>query len=127
LFEIPRTIAVPKTKKIKLSARFLSKKLGATIINCGTMRTISQELMMYLAEPRLPADADVNLLSFWKSKRTVYPKLAYAARIFLAVPAAKVSTERSFSMLLLKRHSLDPETLATAYSDVPGRRTPTRR
>jgi hypothetical protein len=113
--EIPRTIAAPKTKKMKLSARFLSKHLG--INNCGTVKTISQEFMMCLAEPRLPTDADASLLSFWKSKKTTYPKLADAARIFLAVPATSVSTERSFSIarsiLSLKRHSLDPETLAT--------------
>jgi hypothetical protein len=115
--EIPKTIASPKTKKMKLSTRFLSKQLGTTINNCGTVKTISQEFMVYLAEPRLPADADVNLLSFWKSKKTTCPKLADAARIFLAVPATSVSTERSFSIarsiLSLKRHSLDPETLAT--------------
>jgi hypothetical protein len=102
---------------MKLSARCLSKQLDATINNCGTVRAISQEFMMCLAEPRLPADVDMNLLSFWKSKGTTYPKLADTARIFLAGPATSLRTERSFGIIRnipsLKRHSLDREILAT--------------
>jgi hypothetical protein len=89
--EIPRSIGAPMTKKMKLSVRFLSRQLGNSINYYGIMRINSQEFMMYLAEPRLPADSDVDMPSFLKSKRATYRKLVPLAKI-LAVPATRVRT-----------------------------------
>jgi hypothetical protein len=55
------------------------------------------------------------LFSWWRLHRDEFPRMAAAARDFLAIPAAEVAVERLFSrgrdLLGLRRHSLSGETM----------------
>ena len=55
------------------------------------------------------------LFSWWRMHKDEYPRMAAAARDYLAIPAAEVSVERLFSrgrdLLGLRRHSLKGETM----------------
>jgi hypothetical protein len=69
------------------------------------------ELEKYLAEPvRLPCP-----LSWWKLHQWKFQRLSKLARIYLAVPATSIPSERTFSTagqtVTKLRSSLDPETV----------------
>lgn len=55
------------------------------------------------------------LLSWWRSHGDEYPRMAVAARDYLAIPASEVSVERLFNnggdLVGLRRHSLGAETM----------------
>jgi hypothetical protein len=55
------------------------------------------------------------LFSWWRMHRDEYPRMAAAARDYLAIPAAEVAVERLFSrgrdLLGVRRHSLNAETM----------------
>ena len=61
-------------------------------------------------------ESDSNwLFSWWKAHAGEYPRMAAAARDYLAIPAAEVSVERLFSsgrdLLGLRRQSMSSETM----------------
>ena len=55
------------------------------------------------------------LFDWWKAHKNEYPRMAVAARDYLAIPASEVSCERLFSagrdMIGLRRHSLKASTM----------------
>lgn len=71
------------------------------------------ELAAYLAEER--EDPETDVLAYWESKRSKWPRLTAMARDVLAVTASSASSERSFSvgrdLLGLARFRLMPETM----------------
>ena len=55
---------------------------------------VSQQMRLYLKEPRIPRDKD-PLLN-WKDNAAKYPLLIGAARKYLAIPASSAPSERVF-------------------------------
>jgi hypothetical protein len=62
-----------------------------------------------------PTNDDSSLLSWWRTHRDEYPRMAAAARDYLAIPASSVAVERLFNsgrdMLGVRRNSLSAETM----------------
>jgi hypothetical protein len=74
----------------------------------------------YFEEGTVTVDESITkeegwLFSWWNTHKDEYPRMAAAARDYLAIPAAEVSVERLFSRardpLGLRRHSLNGETM----------------
>jgi hypothetical protein len=66
--------------------------------------------------PGLPVIQDKEwLFSWWRNHCHEYPRVASAARDYLAIPASEVAVERLFNsgrdLLGLRRHSLHGETM----------------
>ena len=81
--------------------------------NMKRRRMEESELWRYLAAPT--ADADVDILQWWKFHAREYPCLARIARDYLAAPATSVPAERVFSdgadLITKKRGSLSEDTI----------------
>jgi hypothetical protein len=95
-----------------LEARLLSK-----IREPSTSRS---DIDRYFSNPiaQIPEDSirDPNwLFKWWKIHKDEYPRMASAARDYLAIPASEVSVERVFStgrdMIGIRRYSLSPSTM----------------
>jgi hypothetical protein len=56
---------------------------------------LSKELDSYLAEPN--EEETSNPLSWWCSHQSQYPSVAAVAKVYLAIPATSVPSERVFS------------------------------
>lgn len=56
---------------------------------------LKQEIIMYLQEKH---DILANPYTYWKTKKTILPKLAVMARIYLAPPPGSAPSERIFSL-----------------------------
>ncbi|KAK1366638.1 hypothetical protein POM88_042199 [Heracleum sosnowskyi] len=56
------------------------------------------KLDLYLEEPRLNRDEELNILDFWGKNETKYGELSYMARDILSVPLTTVASESSFSI-----------------------------
>lgn len=71
------------------------------------------QLDLYLDEPRMERNVELDILSFWKVNQFRYPELALLARDLLAVPISTVASESSFSIggriLNEDRSALKPE------------------
>ncbi|CAE6497264.1 unnamed protein product [Rhizoctonia solani] len=76
-------------------------------------RSVSQELMDYLAESTI-SDAQ-SPLTWWQANASRFPRLAAMARDFLCIPGTSVSVERVLSIgrdvISLRRASLSAETI----------------
>ena len=81
----------------------------------STIEYQKSELDLYLDEPRMARNADLDILSFWKSNQFRYPALASIACDILAVPVSTVASEATFSVggrvLDSFRSSLKPKTV----------------
>lgn len=82
-------------------------------LNKRQRTTKMDELSCYLASPR--AEIDTDVLSWWKTNASVYPRLSEMARDYLAIPATGAPVERMFSIgtdvVRPKRASLNPDTI----------------
>ena len=56
------------------------------------------ELQLYLDEPKLKRDTDVDVLDFWKTNQGRYPTLSSMARDILVVPILTTASEASYSV-----------------------------
>jgi hypothetical protein len=76
------------------------------------------ELERYLSAPT--ADANTNILEWWRLNAKTYPCLARIARDYLAIPATSVPAERVFSggadLITKKRGSLNEDTIQACVS-----------
>lgn len=78
------------------------------------MRTTQKtELELYLDEPRLDRNVNLDILTYWKAHQYRYPLLAKLVRDVLTVPITTVASESVFSIgnrvLDQYRSSLSPE------------------
>jgi hypothetical protein len=72
----------------------------------------------YFSLPHVNEDntEDTNwLYNWWRVNRADYPRMAAAARDYLAIPASEVSVERQFSkgrdVIGIRRHSMTADTM----------------
>lgn len=72
----------------------------------------------YFSLPHVNEDntEDTNwLYNWWRVNRADYPRMAAAARDYLAIPASEVSVERLFSkgrdVIGIRRHSMTADTM----------------
>jgi len=95
-----------------LEARLLAKIQRST--------SLESDIDRYFDHPLAQIDEGVTddknwLFDWWKAHKTEYPRMAAAARDYLAIPASEVSCERLFStgrdMIGLRRHSLKASTM----------------
>lgn len=56
------------------------------------------QLELYLNEPKMPRNMNLDILAFWKSNECQYPDLAAVARDILSIPVSIVTSEASFSI-----------------------------
>ena len=100
------------TKRQNLEARVL-QKLQPQV-------TQRSDIDRYFEEGVVTVDESVTkqedwLFSWWNMHKDEYPRMAAAARDYLAIPAAEVAVERLFSrgrdLIGLRRHSLNGETM----------------
>jgi hypothetical protein len=58
-----------------------------------------------------------DILKYWQSRSSSFPRLAGLARMFYSIPSSSVTTERSFSVarsvIGTHRYNLLPESLST--------------
>jgi hypothetical protein len=101
----------PVQKKSKVGTRMLQR------LQPQDKPQIS-DIDQYFDSPRLDASdmEDPNwLCDWWRAHRKDYPRMAAAARDYLAIPASEVSVERLFSsgrdVLGVRRHSMNGETM----------------
>ena len=96
----------PAPKKPKLFASLLGDICDLTLPT-----SLDKEYSDFLEEPVRIADP----LEWWQSGEFRYPNVAKLAKVYLAIPATSVPSERTFSiagMTMTKlRSSLDPDTL----------------
>ena len=75
--------------------------------------TQKSKLNMYLDEPRLEWNSNMDVLRFWKVNQFRYPELSRMARDVLSIPISTVTSESAFSIvnhvLYQFRSSLKPE------------------
>ena len=55
-------------------------------------------LELYLDEPKMARNVNLDILAFWKSNECRYPDLAAMARDILSIPVSTVASEASFSV-----------------------------
>ncbi|KAK1396594.1 BED-type domain-containing protein [Heracleum sosnowskyi] len=60
--------------------------------------SIKSKLDLYLEEPRLNRDAELNILEFWGKNESKYVELSYMAVDILSVPLTTVASESTFSI-----------------------------
>jgi hAT family protein len=99
-------------KRQSLEARVL-QKLQPQVVQ-------RSDIDRYFEEGVVTVDESVTkdegwLFSWWNTHKDEYPRMAAAARDYLAIPAAEVAVERLFSrgrdLLGIRRHSLKGETM----------------
>jgi len=102
----------PQLPRQTLKARLLSKIQPST----SSMSDIDRYFKDPLAQ--IPEDSTNNpnwLFNWWRIHKDEYPRMAAAARDYLAIPASEVSVERLFSagrdMIGLQRFSLHSNTM----------------
>lgn len=99
-------------KRQSLEARVL-QKLQPQVIQRSDIDRYFEEGVVTVDES-VTKDEDW-LFGWWRTHKDEYPRMAAAARDYLAIPAAEVSVERLFSrgrdLLGLRRHSLKGETM----------------
>ena len=61
------------------------------------------------------SEKEFDILSWWKSMSTQFPRLSKTAKYYLCIPATSTTSERSFSIandiITKKRNRLKPETV----------------
>jgi hypothetical protein len=101
-----------ENKRQSLEARVL-QKLQPQVIQRSDIDRYFQEGIVSIDES-VTKNEDW-LFSWWNTHKGEYPRMAAAARDYLAIPAAEVAVERLFShgrdLLGLRRHSLNGETM----------------
>lgn len=55
------------------------------------------QLELYLDEPRVDRNAELDILLFWQANQFRYPELARMARDILSIPISTVASESTFS------------------------------
>jgi hypothetical protein len=99
-------------KRQSLEARVL-QKLQPQVLQRSDIDRYFEEAVVTVDES-LTKEEDW-LFSWWSMHKDEYPRMAAAARDYLAIPAAEVAVERLFSrgrdLLGLRRHSLNGETM----------------
>jgi hypothetical protein len=114
------TVSLPSSLSISqlplhqsLEARLLSKIQQPSSL-------LLSDIDRYFNDPlaQIPEDLATDpdwLFKWWRNHKDEYPRMAAAARDYLAVPASEVSCERLFSagrdLIGLRRHSLHPKTM----------------
>ena len=98
----------------------LRQKLEAKLLAKIQRSTLESDIDRYFNDPlaQIPEDVadDPNwLFDWWRRHKDEYPRMAAAARDYLAIPASEVSCERLFSagrdMIGLRRYSLHSNTI----------------
>ncbi|XP_060669258.1 zinc finger BED domain-containing protein RICESLEEPER 2-like [Ziziphus jujuba] len=77
--------------------------------------TQKSQLELYLEEPRMATEIELNVLDYWKANQFRYPEVASMARDLLSIPISTVASESAFSIggrvLDQFRSSLKPSTV----------------
>ena len=79
----------------------------------GSEITPEDELELYLKTGKKDDDDPGTLLEWWKTKASLFPRLAILAKRVLAIPATSANSERNFSRAGIivndKRSQISPE------------------
>jgi hypothetical protein len=82
------------------------------------IQPLRSDIDNYFDSPRVGVNdtKDQNwLCKWWRAHKDEFPRMAAAARDYLAVPASEVSVERMFNVgrdiLAVRRHSMNAETM----------------
>lgn len=99
----------------------LEKSIEARVLQrLQPKKRYSSDIDRYFEDDVVSVDESTSqdknwLLSWWRAHRKEYPRLAAAARDYLAIPASSVSVERLFNkgrdLLGVRRNSLNGETM----------------
>jgi len=114
----PIALSLPSLGSTVLLQQTLEARLLAKILHSASL---TSDIDRYFNDPlaQIPEDTAANdpnwLFNWWKGHKDEYPRMAAAARDYLAIPASEVSCERLFSagrdMIGLRRFSLHPNTM----------------
>jgi len=81
----------------------------------ASILTPEEELHLYLKTGKRDDDDPKTLLTWWKSKASLFPRLAVLAQRIPAIPATSANSERNFSRAGLiisdKRTHMSPESV----------------
>jgi hypothetical protein len=103
--------AVSPTPSEPIFSTIIYKPKLFTIFEQNQPRVVSDEIIEYLREDKIPFNQ--NPFEWWLNKKNKYPVLARMARIYLAAPATSTPSERLFSdagnLLSPKRTKLNSE------------------
>lgn len=94
-FQAPSTATQDNTPSVSPDTRTVTDGPQSFIASQGKV-TVEEEVKLYLNVGCEPGDC--SPLDFWKAHQSSYPTLARMARAYLAVPAASVASEKSFSL-----------------------------
>ena len=108
---LPNSLQLPLRQT--LEARLLSKIKQPSNSNCSDIDRYFNDSLAQIPED---IAKDPNwLFNWWKIHKDEYPRIAAAARDYLAIPALEVACERLFSagrdVIGLRRYSLLPKTM----------------
>ena len=103
-------VTEPPAKKTKIdSSQTKQDQVFSDLFNTSNASPVVNEVDAYLNNTESADD----ILSFWKTKTDVWPKLSQCAKWILAIPATSTSSERSFSVagrtLDDRRSQLNPD------------------
>jgi zinc finger BED domain-containing protein 1 (E3 SUMO-protein ligase ZBED1) len=94
----------------------MKKEQSTTVSPADSIiQLIENELSLYVSEPPIEQtddNAKGNVFAWWKDNAGHFPRMAKLAKVYLAVPATSVASERSFSkageIITSRRSSLKP-------------------
>ncbi|XP_060669259.1 zinc finger BED domain-containing protein DAYSLEEPER-like isoform X2 [Ziziphus jujuba] len=101
--------------KVKRKRKLTSKEFNICEIEELGANTQKSQLELYLEEPRMATEIELNVLDYWKANQFRYPEVASMARDLLSIPISTVASESAFSIggrvLDQFRSSLKPSTV----------------
>nr|XP_048334639.1 zinc finger BED domain-containing protein DAYSLEEPER-like isoform X2 [Ziziphus jujuba var. spinosa] len=101
--------------KVKRKRKLTSKEFNICEIEELDANTQKSQLELYLEEPRMATEIELNVLDYWKANQFRYPEVASMARDLLSIPISTVASESAFSIggrvLDQFRSSLKPSTV----------------
>ncbi|TYH65772.1 hypothetical protein ES332_D06G078200v1 [Gossypium tomentosum] len=84
-------------------------------LNESSTRSEKSQLDIYLEEPELELNSEIDVLDYWSKSSVRYNELSLLAHDLLAIPISTVASESAFSMgkkvITLLRSSLKPKTV----------------
>ncbi|KAK5772591.1 hypothetical protein PVK06_048881 [Gossypium arboreum] len=84
-------------------------------LNESSTRSEKSQLDIYLEEPELELNSQIDVLDYWSKSSVLYNELSLLARDLLAIPISTVASESAFSMgkkvITPLRSSLKPKTI----------------
>nr|XP_048326657.1 uncharacterized protein LOC107412983 [Ziziphus jujuba var. spinosa] len=102
--------------KVKRKRKLTSKEFNICEIEELGANTQKSQLELYLEEPRMVTEIELNVLDYWKANQFRYPEVASMARDLLSIPISTVASE----FLLALVDSIRSISLHLSYSSVKG-------